>query len=156
MREVQGEEQSASCQPQLSHFRNRTVTISNTISSLTIPSPIWFHRWRFSVLVHRWGDLRRAISSGGAARSVPAVHAHSGDQATAAAGSGACFSARLPSSAVTKRKCAALNELVLLPQLWIPLASHGSLSALVHTVSLWLALSWPQNLDPAQVDTAFL
>jgi hypothetical protein len=68
----------------------------------TIEENCYHLRWRFYALVHRWRDLRRAIPSGGTARSVPAVHAHSGNQATA--GSGACFSARLPTSAVTRRK----------------------------------------------------
>ena len=72
----------------------QNITVADAISLPTI-----------FVLMRRWPDLRRAISSGGAARPVLAVHAHPGDQA-AAAGSRSSrerFSARLPSTAVTPR-----------------------------------------------------
>ena len=113
MREVQGEEQSASCQPQLSHFRNRTVTISNTISSQTILCPC--------------AQVGRSPSYNLFWRNCPVSSC-----STCALGGSSHSSSRLRGllqrpftllSSDQKKTCRALNELVLLPQLWIPLAS---------------------------------
>lgn len=114
MREVQGEQQSASCQPQLLHYRNRTVTISNAISSLTILCPC--------------AQVARSPSCKLFWRNCPV----SSCSTCALGGSSHSRLQGLLQGPFTllsndqKKISGALNDLVHLPQVWIPLASCGS------------------------------
>lgn len=107
MREVQGEQQSASCQPQLSHYRRELLPSSLTIlcpCAQVARSPSCNPFWR-NCPVSSCSTCALGGSSHSGLRGLlqrPFTHLSS-DQ---------------------KKTCRALKELIHLPQLWIPLASR--------------------------------